>query len=67
LAHEACNDAHARTICSAQSAVRVTYGDGDILTTLGVAQYRTDQYAEAKATLTESEKRNATKIRRASR
>jgi hypothetical protein len=55
-------DAYALPLRRAEAAVRQAPGIGDILTTLGVAQYRTRRYAEALATLTKSEKLNATKI-----
>src|SRR5262249_41332684 len=42
----------------AAAAVHEAPKDGNILNTLGVAQYRVGQYAAALATLTESEKLN---------
>jgi WD40 repeat protein len=47
---------------AAEAAVRLGPADGMFLNTLGVAQYRTGRYAEALATLTESEKLNTPKI-----
>ena len=43
----------------AREAVRVSPGTGIILNTLGVAQYRVDQFAEAVDTLTESDRINS--------
>jgi dipeptidyl aminopeptidase/acylaminoacyl peptidase len=45
----------------AQAAVQAEPGDGELLNTLGVAQYRAGEYAKALETLTRSEKLNATK------
>jgi WD40 repeat protein len=53
--------AYARALRWAEAAVRVAPADSDILQTLGIAQYRAGRYAEALATLTKSEKLNATK------
>jgi Tfp pilus assembly protein PilF len=44
----------------AEVAVRLAPGNAPILNTLGVAQYRVGRYADALATLTKSEKLNAT-------
>ncbi|HTU17808.1 MAG TPA: protein kinase, partial [Gemmataceae bacterium] len=54
-------DAYSRALRQAEAAVRLAPKNGNILNTLGVAQYRADRYAEALATLTKSEKLNATK------
>jgi WD40 repeat protein/serine/threonine protein kinase len=54
-------DAYARALSQAEAAVQVAPKDGNILNTLGVAQYRVGRYADALATLTESEVLNATK------
>jgi hypothetical protein len=43
----------------AREAVRVAPGNGLILNSLGVAQYRADQFAEAVETLTESDRINS--------
>jgi Flp pilus assembly protein TadD len=52
--------AYARALRQAETAVRLAPKDGLILNTLGVAQYRVGRYAEALASLTKSEKLNAT-------
>jgi tetratricopeptide (TPR) repeat protein len=54
-------DQYARALEQAEDAVRGSPGNGYILNTLGVAHYRTGRYADALATLTKSEKMNATK------
>jgi hypothetical protein len=60
-ARDACKDAYARALSQAEAAVQVAPKDGSILNTLGVAQYRVGRYADALATLTQSEILNATK------
>jgi Tfp pilus assembly protein PilF len=60
-ARDAGKDAYARALSQAEAAVQVAPKDGNILNTLGVAQYRVGRYANALATLTESEILNATK------
>jgi Flp pilus assembly protein TadD len=57
----ASKDAYALALCRAEAAVRAAPGDGNILNTLGVAQYRAGRFAEALVTLTKSDKLNATK------
>jgi len=54
-------DEYVRALEQAEKAVREAPENGYILNTLGVAQYRTGRYADALATLTKSEKMNATK------
>src|SRR5262249_58295321 len=54
-------DEYARALEQAEEAVRGAPENGYILNTLGVAQYRAGRYADALATLTKSEKMNATK------
>jgi hypothetical protein len=58
---DAGKDAYARALSQAEAAVHVVPKDGYILNTLGAAQYRVGRYADALATLTESEKLNATR------
>jgi Flp pilus assembly protein TadD len=53
--------AYARALRHAEFAVRAAHKNGHILNTLGVAQYRVGRYTDALATLTKSEKLNATK------
>lgn len=48
-----------RALRLAQEAVRAAPKDGNILNTLGVAQYRVGQYREAVETLTESDRMNS--------
>jgi WD40 repeat protein/predicted Ser/Thr protein kinase len=57
---DAGRDAYVRALRLTEAAVRAAPGDGAILNTLGVAQYRTGRYAESLTTLTRSEKFNAT-------
>jgi Flp pilus assembly protein TadD len=54
-------DTYGRALREAQAAVHLAPKDGNILNTLGVAQYRMDRYADALATLTKSDKLNANK------
>jgi tetratricopeptide (TPR) repeat protein len=54
-------DAYAGALRHAEAAVRLAPKDSNLLITLGVAQYRAQRYADALATLTESEKLNASK------
>jgi WD40 repeat protein len=54
-------DAYTRALRYAEAAVHLAPEDGEYLNTLGVAQYRVGRYADALATLTKSEKLNATK------
>jgi hypothetical protein len=51
----------ARALRHAEAAFHLTPENGNILNTLGVAQYRVGRYAEALATRTKSDKLNATK------
>jgi hypothetical protein len=60
-ARDASKDAYARALRQAEAAVRLAPKAGHILNMLGLAQYRTGRYADALATLTKSEKLNATK------
>jgi WD40 repeat protein/Flp pilus assembly protein TadD len=57
----ASKDAYARALSLSEAAVRLAPGDGTALNTLGIAQYRMGRYTDALATLTKSEKLNATK------
>jgi WD40 repeat protein/serine/threonine protein kinase len=59
VVHDASKDEYALALHRAEAANRLAPGTGRILTTLGVAQYRTGQYAQAMATLGESAKLNA--------
>jgi Tfp pilus assembly protein PilF len=54
-------EAHALALHQAETAVRLTPGDGFMLRTFGVALYRTGRYAEAQTTLTISRMLNARK------
>jgi dipeptidyl aminopeptidase/acylaminoacyl peptidase len=56
---DAGKDAHAVALRRAEAAVRLAPGDGNILNTLGVAQYRMGVHAEALETLEQSAKLNA--------
>jgi hypothetical protein len=58
---DADKDAYVAALHRAAAAVRLAPGSGTILNTLGVAQYRMGNYAEALETLERSEKMNATK------
>jgi WD40 repeat protein/serine/threonine protein kinase len=58
---DAGRDAYARALRQAEAAVHLAPKDSNILNTLGVAQYRVGRYADALATLTKSEKLNASK------
>jgi DNA-binding beta-propeller fold protein YncE/tRNA A-37 threonylcarbamoyl transferase component Bud32 len=55
------HDAYDLALRQAEAAVRASPGDGNILNTLGVAQYRVGGYAKAVETLENSEKLNAAK------
>lgn len=57
-AREAGQEAYALAKRQAEAAVLLAPGDGNILNTLGVAQYRIGQYAEAVTTLSQSDKIN---------
>jgi tetratricopeptide (TPR) repeat protein len=57
---DAGKDAYTAALRRAVAAVRLAPGNGEILNTLGVAQYRAGRYADALTTLTKSEKLNAT-------
>jgi tetratricopeptide (TPR) repeat protein len=54
-------DAYVLALRQAEAAVRLVPKDSSFLFALGVAQYRVGRYADALATLTKSEKLNATK------
>jgi hypothetical protein len=58
---DADKDTYARALRQAEAAVNLAPKNGNILNTLGVAQYRVGRYANALDTLTKSEKLNATK------
>jgi predicted NACHT family NTPase len=58
---DAGKDAYLQALSQAEAAVRLLPEVGIIVNTLGVAQYRMGRYPEAQATLTRSEKLNATK------
>jgi Tfp pilus assembly protein PilF len=60
-ARDANKDAYVRALRQAEDAAHLAPGNGLILNTLGVAQYRAGRYADALATLTKSEKLNTTK------
>jgi WD40 repeat protein len=49
-----------QALCQAEAAVRLNPQSGAYLTTLGLAQYRVGRYEEALATLTRSDRLNAT-------
>jgi tetratricopeptide (TPR) repeat protein len=53
-------DEYAQALEQAEAALRAAPDNGNILNTLGVAQYRMGRYAQALETLTKSEKLNAT-------
>jgi tetratricopeptide (TPR) repeat protein len=52
---------YAQALRLAEAAAEAAPANGHILNTLGVAQYRMGQFKEALATLTQSEKRNASR------
>lgn len=52
---------YAAALKQAEKAVQAAPDNGNFINTLGVAQYRMGQYAEALTTLTKSDKLNATK------
>jgi Flp pilus assembly protein TadD len=54
-------EAYAAALKQAEAAVQAEPDNGYFINTLGVAQYRMGQYAEALATLTKSDKLNAKK------
>jgi tetratricopeptide (TPR) repeat protein len=56
---DAGKDAYAAALRRAEAAVRLAPGDGGMLNTLGVAQYRLGDYAKALETLQQSERVNA--------
>jgi WD40 repeat protein/serine/threonine protein kinase len=58
---DARKDSYALALRQAEAAVQEAPGSSSILNTLGVAQYRMGLYADALATMTKSEKGNATK------
>jgi tetratricopeptide (TPR) repeat protein len=53
---DAGKEAYALALRQAETAARLSPGEGSILCTLGVAQYRTGRYVEALDSLTKSEK-----------
>jgi Flp pilus assembly protein TadD len=59
-ARDSGKDSYARALRQAEAAVRQAPENGFFLNTLGVAQYRAGRYADALATLTKSQKLNAT-------
>jgi tetratricopeptide (TPR) repeat protein len=54
-------EAYAAALKQAEAAVQAAPDNGNFINTLGVAQYRMGQYADALTTLTKSDKLNATK------
>jgi tetratricopeptide (TPR) repeat protein len=58
---DAGEDTYSRALRQADAAVHLTLENWPKLNTLGVAQYRVGRYADALATLTKSDKLNATK------
>jgi Flp pilus assembly protein TadD len=56
-------EAYALALRQAEAAARLAPGDGTILNTLGVAQYRMGRHADAVATLTQSDKFNAARFK----
>jgi WD40 repeat protein len=61
MRRDAGKDAYTAALRRSEAAVRVAPGEGYILNTLGVAQYRIGDYAKALETLEKSEKLNAPK------
>jgi tetratricopeptide (TPR) repeat protein len=60
-ARDSGKEAYAQALRQARAAVRLAPGNGSMLNTLGVAQYRTGQYAEVLITLTKSGRLNTPK------